>query len=342
MINFIFILSIVALIYIFTTIKTPKKSKNLFSTGKLILSTSEALKLINQKAKLSPYEAEKLEYLYSLNSRKLYQALNDEQIGRQWLISTYNMISNPEFEHKNKEDLLLASYEIYRKINNYYIQCNSSIQSINDISIGQNADIEILYGPKFFAEFLNINSKTITFLLNNSNKSASEYLNYTNRNADVSFWKKMDAGYEFSSNVVKFMNNNNSLLLVLKTPSNIKRTTLREYPRKECELPVKIRANQIRMSETTGSLEEISGHLTLGLVRNISIKGCNIISRVGIAQDTMISLEITLDFEELNIKGIIRRTVCYSDIYVLHVEFLSNITKKEILAIYNFIFSEYF
>ncbi|MGL4387826.1 MAG: hypothetical protein ACRCTJ_00325 [Brevinema sp.] len=319
--------------------KLNTKSHNLFMT------TQDALPYISKKANLLPEEQEKLEILLPLaGSNRLYIGFEDEEPAKKWLINTQRALyHSTNFDDNTKEDLVFTTYEIFRKIQLAKTLLNPTISSVKDIGNGQSLTISLPdNSSQITGELISTDLRTIQIMCCKPKhlEKLREGTKNNSKQVTVSFWKKMDAGYSFQAHIINISHKKDSCIVSLSHPNSIKRTNIRKHPRKDCMISCRFRVGSSHMNFNAGGIVEEFGAVTLGLINNIGAKGCNIITHQGIPNDSILVIDFPLFDDTLHIKGVIKRILAHDHTYVLNIEFTEEISRKDIVKIYHFVFSD--
>lgn len=317
-------------------ISASKKYRNIF------LTKEEIIKLITKKAGLTLEEKEKLDTLLSLSgSTKLHIGLDDEETAKTWLKTIQRILFHSKnIEQNVKEDLEFTAYEIFRKIHVARTLMYPSIRSIKDISIGQIFDIKVSNGEEIQGELISTDLHSLQVLVNKKFFPLLEKTKKNNKKITLSFWKKMDAGYIFSANILILSIQNEACIISLSQPPSIKRNKMRKHPRRECTIPCRFKIGHHEMDQDLGVFREKFGNTVLGLINNLGAKGCNIISNRPLAQDTILAIEFPLFQQTVYLKGIVKNTLSHDSLYILNIEFSDDMSREILLKIYHFIFSD--
>lgn len=340
----LFILSSLTLIFILLTFYLKKRGLRnaAHALQYKFFTTDEVVKFITKKSGLTADESEKLAILLPLaGSNRLHMAFEEEDVARKWLINTRRAIYHTnQFEQDTKEELEYSLYEIFRKINNTRVDYHPSIRSIKDINAGQQFNIRISHGPTIQGEVLDIDSRYLYILLREQHFHTIESKSIIKRKVQVSFWKKMDAGYTFISEIIAINSKQGSYTMVLKNTHKVNREKIREHPRSDAEIPVRFKQIFSTPDPDTGGIVESYSRTLLGIMNNLGTNGCSIISHIGINIGSVFMIEFPLFNEILNIKGIVRTAFNQGEVYVLHFEFSDDISRNSLLKIYHYIFAD--
>ncbi|MGL4563139.1 MAG: hypothetical protein ACRCVW_04715 [Brevinema sp.] len=317
--------------------KLSKKNNNLF------LTTQEAITYIAKKANLSTDEQEKLKILLPLaGSNRLYMGFEDDEPAKKWLTNTQRALyHNTQFNNQLKDELVFAAYEIFRKIKVTKALLNPSITSIKDISNGQSLSIEIPgEQTPITGTLISTDLRTIQILVKIEYLDILTKLQKSNSTITVTFWKKMDAGYSFHSHIISLLTKNYSCILSLSHPTFIKRTNIRQYPRRECTIPCRFKVNIFHTEFDQETTKEKSGPITLGLINNLGPNGCTIVTHKAIPNDSTLVVDFPLFNETLHIKGILKKILIHDLSYILNIEFTDELSRNDMIKIYHFVFSD--
>jgi len=344
MTTILLILSSLTLIFILLTVylKNRRFSQKTTSLQHKFFTSDESVKFITSKANLTAEENEKLKILLPLaGSNRLHMAFEDEEIARKWLINTKRVLYHTnQFEADLKEELEYSLYEIFRKMNNARISIHPSIKKIKDINSGQQINIKISQYSSIQGEILDIDTRYIYILLREQYYNTITPEKILKKRIQISFWKKLDAGYCFFSEIIDITSKQGSHMMIIKNPHKISREKIREYPRSEAEIPARLKQIIISPDLDTGGSKKDYSRTLLGIINNIGTNGCSIISHVGINIESLFIIEFPLFNEIINIHGIVRNTFNHGDIYILHIEFLDDINRSALLKIYHYIFAD--
>ncbi|MGL4394236.1 MAG: hypothetical protein ACRCS8_03325 [Brevinema sp.] len=333
---------LVGFIVLVLIIRQIKLQKVNMKAGNLFMTTEDAISYISNKAELTADEEEKLEILLPLaGSNRLYSGFDDEEPARKWLTNTQRVLYHTDkFDPDTKEDLVYTCYEIYRKIQVARTLNNPTITSVKSISPGQTLTItDPEDGHSISGDLLTTDIRSIQMVFKTQYFSALKKIRDAGKKVRINFWKKLDAGYSFDAHVIDVATKNDICIVSLAHPTTIKRTNIRRNPRKDAMISCRFKVGSSHMS-SGGGMEEEFGAMTLGLISNIGVKGCNIITPMAMPNDSLILTEFPLFDQTFHIKGMVRKIQAYNSTYILNIEFTEEISRKEIVYIYHFIFSD--
>lgn len=306
------------------------------------MSTDDSITFISQKTLLSEDEKEKLEILMPLISTyRIQEIFEDSDVSKNFFITLRRAVYHSDhFDSTTKDDLEYALYEIYRKINNVRILSHPSVRSMTDIGIGQNISIKLSEQTTLSGIVSGTSFNSISVLLSPQDSNKMKQFQFINKKVFASFWKKRDSSYGFYSKISGTSIRNKQILLTIAATKKIKYLQIREYPRQNCEIPIKLRHGITVIDENTGGLQESYGGAVMGITNDIGPKGCSVITNSNITENSILMLEIPLFDQILFIKGLVRHATFYGEVFAIHVEFTEDIKKNDVLQIYHYIFAE--
>ncbi len=333
-------LSIIVAHLIFKKFNILKPLKH--ESNSIFLSDKEALKVIEQKAKLTEEEKEHLEILFSLVSgARIHQGFEDKEVADNWLINSRRAITNSsQFDQTTKEDLEYSVYEIYRKINNARMLIHPSVRSVSDLNIGQPLTITFIDQVVAHGTLMDFNFYSITVDINEQDIANIQSLKLEKKSVSITLWKIMDAQYTFQSKITAVDKKPRSITLILSSPKKIECTQIRSHPRQDVEIPVKFRQATMSTDHETGALQETFGGVLFGIVNNLGPWGCSIISQVPVPMHTTVKIEIPLFNNIIFINGNVRNISHQGTVFLINIEFNQHTPKNNTLQIYHYLFAE--
>ena len=307
----------------------------------LFLSGDETIDFLGNRADLNAEEKVMLEKLIAIGgTNRLHTALDGAEVGRRWLINTRRMIqSSISLGVPEKEDHEYFLYEVFRKISLARAALHPQLMHLKNISIGQSVEVKIIGVQSVVGDIASTSAAGVTLVLSESDYAIVE-ANYKLRTkVDISFWKEMNAGYNFKGEIEFISRKKQHYEMSVKATSPLKRSKVRRYPRKETEIPARFRMTSVSVDEDSGSLKEQLDRLSLTLINEISPKGCVILSHMPVPPESTLALEFPLLDKVVKVKALVRSVTLYDTIYSIGLEFV-DIPRHDSVYIYRFIYPD--
>lgn len=308
----------------------------------MFMSSEDVTDMICKKANLTEEERYLLEELNTIyTGTRMQRIFEDPEVLERWFTESRRVIHHhKDIDPSRKNNLSYAIYEIHRKITNTISLENLSIKRSIDISVGQK--ITMFLGKTSFEGV--IIGNTFNNLSVSSNDPEIRKFSKTeliNRALKINFWKVMDAGYNFQSHIKSVVVKENLYTLVIDAPSSTTCMQIREYPRKNTEIPVKFTKEEAP-SQSIVDLKlkkNVKIEQQLGIMNNISVNGCCIVSRYPVNPQDFLIMEFPVFQKMLHLTGTVIYIRSYGLMKSIHIQFSNNTIKEDILQMYHFIFA---
>lgn len=334
---------LLSLVLIFGIFKKTRLNRIVTAQGlktNIFMTPEEAIEMVVKKTALSDEEIIAFQEINAIyTGTKMQHIFEDPDILEKWFIESLRAVNHVQELHPSRKDTLSYTiYEIRRKIANIIAIENPSIKRSIDISVGQKITMTI--------NKISADGTIIGNTFNNISISSSdpEMQNFTktqlvNKMLKVNFWKAMDAGYSFQSQIKSVLIKESLYTIVIYAPEKTTCVETRKYTRKSAEIPAKFSVGTFHNQGMVNTDTPTSSSHQLGIINNISANGCSLLSRHTLKPDVLLEIEFPIFDKMLFVKGSVVSVRSYGLMKLAHIEFEQNTNQEYLLQIYRFIFA---